>query len=405
MGAAPVPGPLFDPSSEAFLQERYGVYRLLRDEAPVIFPMGRESGIGMAFRYDDVATILRSPDFVRQRSNAGVEVPPPPDQYRPITELLQTWMLLRDPPDHTRLRGLVSKAFTPKVAESMRDFISATAHHLLDLAEGQATMDLMAAYAGPLPVIVIAKMLGVPDDDRALFRKWAQYIAAYLGGFAEDSLPAEAPAAFLDMADYVRRLIAERRREPQDDLITALIAAEENNQRLSAEEVVGTVIMLLTAGHETTVNLIGNGVYALLRHPEEWERLQRTPDLLPTAVEELLRFDAPVQMSARSCRSDTELSGVPIKRGDAIYTVFGSANRDGSVFTDPDRLDLGRDPNPHLSFGHGAHYCVGAALARLEGQIALDVLRQRHPGLRLEQEPRYVPNMAFRGLESLIVTS
>lgn len=392
----------FDPTSDALHQERYGAYRFMREHAPIYEVPDSPIPIRILFRYRDVAAVLKSPAFVREARNAGRELPFR-DETLSIRQILSTWMLLRDPPDHTRLRGLVSKAFTPRAVEALQGFVEQTAEHLLDRVEAWGEMDLLREFASPLPVMVIARLLGVPDEDRELFRKWAQLIAAYLGAWSIEDVPPEAPKAALEMAEYMRELLDERRRAPREDLISALLAAEESGNRLTHDEVVGTAIMLLTAGHETTVNLIANGTYALLRNPDQMERLRRSPELMPTAVEELLRYDSPVQMTARHCATPTEIGGVRFERGQAVLLMLGSANRDPEQFVEPDRLDVGRAPNDHLAFGHGAHYCVGAGLARLEGRVAFSALLRRLPGLRLREEPRYVRNVAFRALERLPV--
>lgn len=399
MSTSPV---VFDPTSDALLQERYGVYRTMREHAPVYPVSGAPFPIRVLFRYRDVAAVLKSPAFVREARNAGHELPVR-EETRRIRELLATWMLLRDPPDHTRLRGLVSKAFTPRAVAAMEGFIRQTAEALLDRMQGQGEADLLRDFAEPLPVIVITRLLGAPDEDRERFRRWARIIAAYLGAWSAEDVPPEVSAAAVEMADYMGALLERRRREPGEDLISALLVAEEGGHRLSHDEVIGTAIMLLTAGHETTVNLIANGTYALLRHPQELERLRRSPELVPLAVEELLRYDSPVQMTARHGATPVEIGGVHWQRGDAVLLMLGSANRDPEAFPDADRLDVGRQPNEHLAFGHGAHYCVGAGVARLEGRVAFTVMLERLRGLRLVREPRYVPNVAFRALESLPV--
>ncbi|WP_324715291.1 cytochrome P450 [Carboxydochorda subterranea] len=395
----------FDPTSDAVLQQtRYEVYRYMREHAPVYEIPGFDRPYRMLFRYADAVAVLRSPAFVREAKNAGHEIAVQ-DGMRPIRELLSTWMLLRDPPDHTRLRALVSKAFTPRTVEKLRGFIRETAEGLLDrMAQRGRESDLLQDFAGPLPVMVIARLLGAPVEDAERFRAWARWIATYLGSW--EGAPPEAAHAALEMAEYMRALLEERRLSPRDDLVSALLAAEESGNRLSHEEVVGTAVMLLTAGHETTVNLIANGTYALLKNPDAMRELRGSldsPEAMAIAVEELLRFDAPVQMTARHCREEIEIGGVRFRRGDVAGPVFGSANRDPAQFPDPDRLDVRRRPNEHLAFGHGQHYCVGAGLARLEGQIAIGALLRRFPELSLVEEPRYVRNMAFRALEGLRV--
>src|ERR1700730_13676817 len=282
---------------------------------------------------------------------------------------LQYNMLFLDPPDHTRLRGLVHKAFTPRLIERMRERMQVLADELLDVAASSAEFDLVHGYALPIPATVIADLLGVPATDRDRFHHWSSVMVSITSG---PELLRALPSALLFMR-YLRRLFAQRRLEPRDDLTTALVQAEEAGDHLSAEELLSMVFLLLVAGHETTVNLISGGTLALLEQPDQLLRLRHQPELLSSgsAVEELLRFTSPVQVATeRYATSDVELSGTVIPRGAMVLAMVGSANRDERQFADPDTLDLGRTPNPHLAFAQGAHYRLGAPLARLEAQIA-----------------------------------
>jgi pimeloyl-[acyl-carrier protein] synthase len=392
----------FNPFLPEFVADPYPFYARLRTEDPVHqSPMG----LWVLTRYDDVARVLRDPRFGRKgfdelvNARFGTE----PDQPG-----LATSMLFRDPPDHTRLRTLVSKAFTPRVIEGLRPHIQQIVDGLLDRVRDRRAMDLIADLAFPLPVIVISEMLGVPAADRDRFRQWSQDVARSLDAIALPVGPEvieRGNAARRALGDYFRGLIAERRQRPQADLLTGLIAAEEQGDTLSPPELLATCVLLLVAGHETTVNLIGNGMLALLRHPAELRRLRAEPALLPSAVEELLRWDSPVQRTGRIAATDVELGGRLIPKGALVSAVVGAANRDPAHFPEPDRLDLARPDNRHLAFGWGIHFCLGAPLARVEGQIAIGALARRLPGLALATDrPEWRESSALRGLRALPVT-
>jgi unspecific monooxygenase len=310
-------------------------------------------------------------------------------------------MLVVDPPDHTRLRNLVSKAFTPRMVEHLRPRIEAIVADLLDHLSG--SFDLVTDFAYPLPVIVIAEMLGVPARDRARFQDWSETVVRGLDPYvppATQRLVADARDA---LGRYLRGVIAERRREPAADLITGLIAAEEHGDFLSEAELIAMCNLLLVAGHETTVNLIGNGTLALLRHPDQLDRLRREPELARNAVEELLRFTSPVQWTSRVPLVEVTMDDRRLLPRQAVVGILAAANRDPAVFPDPDRLDVGREPGPILSFGRGIHFCLGAPLARLEAQIALPALLARFPEIRLAGEPEPRPTWNLRGLARLPV--
>lgn len=355
-------------------------------------------------RYDDVTQLLKDPRFAKSRYNAMTpeqlkKQPWMPAMFRSV----ERNMLDLDPPDHTRLRDLVHKAFTPRLMEQMRARVQSLADELLDKVAKKGEMDLIRDYALPLPITIITEILGVPTRDQDKFHKWSNVIVSgdqFKGGLRV------LPAVFM-FVRYVRGFFKARRADPKDDLGSALVAAEQAGDKLSEDELVAMVLILLVAGYETTVNLIGSGVLELLRHQGELDRLRADPTLIKTAVEELLRFTAPVFLSTeRYAREDVTLHGVTIPRGNMAFGVIGSANRDESVFKDPDRLDLGRDPNKHLSFGLGVHYCLGAPLARLEAQIAIDTLLRRMPRLRLRSAPstlKWRPSLILRGLEALPV--
>jgi cytochrome P450 len=391
----------FNPMDPEFLADPYPTYHRLRDEDPVHHsPMD----FWVLTRYEDVAAVLRDPRFIKEplvsmvAARFGVSVPPG----------VGLSMLDRDPPDHTRLRSLVSKAFTPRVVEGLRPRIQKMVDELITRAEAVGTMDLIEEFAYPIPVNVICEMLGVPVEDHERFKGWSLDIARGLDSVwlpPESEIPKRSGAARHAIGDYMRGLIAERRASPRGDLLSALIAAEEAGDKLSEDELIATCILLLIAGHETTVNLIGNGTLALLRHPEELRRLRETPGLITSAVEELLRYDGPVQRTARITSTAVTIGGRTIPKGEMVMPFIGAADRDPSQFPDPDRLDLGRADNRHIAFGWGIHFCLGAPLARVEGQIAIDTLVQRLPRLALvNDEPEHRQSLTLRGLTALPVT-
>ena len=401
------PGGPINLASPAFKANPYPYYARLRDEAPVhrvILPTREPAWL--VTRYDDVEALLKDERFAKDAANALTPRQRAEQKWvRKAFKALKTNMLDRDPPDHTRLRALVHKAFTPRRVEQMRDRVQALTDELLDAARSRGEVDLIRDYALPLPTTIIAEMLGVPAADRHKFHAWSNALVA--AAASTWALWKAIPSA-LALMRYIRRIIRDRRAEPRDDLVTDLVRAEEAGDRLSEDELLAMIFLLLVAGHETTVNLIGNGTLALLEHPDQLARLRDDPALLKPAIEELLRYASPVEMSTeRYAREDVTIAGATIPRGEMVYAVIASANRDGRQFPDPDALDLSREPNRHLSFGLGAHFCLGAPLARLEGQIAIGTLLRRAPGLRLAVAPdrlRWRGGLILRGLEALPVS-
>jgi len=356
-------------------------------------------------RYADVAALLKDERFVKNRRTAMTpeqlrKMPWVPPMFRP----LERNMLDLDAPDHTRLRALVHKAFTPSLIARMRERVQTLADELLDRVMYEGEMDLIEDYALPLPMTIITEILGVPARDHHKFHKWSKAVVALTSPKATLRV---IPSVWM-FVRYLRQFFKLRRRDQRDDLATALIQAEEAGDKLSEDELLAMVFLLLIAGHETTVNLIGNGMLALMENPDAMNRLRRDPTLIKTAVEELLRYTSPVLMSTeRYAREDVNLHGVAIPRGGMTLGVIGSANRDESVFENPDELDITREPNKHLAFGQGIHFCLGAPLARLEGEIAINTLLRRMPDLRLRgtaESLRWRPSMILRGLESLPVS-
>lgn len=372
----------------------YPLYRRLRTSEPVQW--NEFVQIWTLTRYADITAVLRDNRLSADRARS--------DRFRrpPGREIYQS-MLTLDPPDHTRLRNLVNKAFTPATVNRLRPRIQAIVDAILDRAAERGSMDVISELAYPLPVTVIAELLGVPAEDHEVFKGWSATLAANLDPIRAGELREDAFEARDALAEYLGGVVERRRRDTADDLISALLVAEERGDVLSHRELLVMCNLLLVAGHETTVNLIGNGLRALLTHPDQLERLRQDPALIESAVEELLRFDGPVQLTGRVVLEDSVVAGVEMKAGNFVMLLLGAANRDPAQFPDPDRLDIGRHPNQHLGFGRGIHFCLGAPLARLEGQIVFATLARRFPGLRLDGDPVHRDTVTLRGLESLPV--
>ena len=391
----------FDPFDPAFIADPYPFYHRLRREDPV---HRHPLGFYALTRYDDVALLLRDGRFgkggyqtlLAARFEGGEE-----------ETGAAASMLFTDPPDHTRLRALVSKAFTPRVVETMRPHVQALVDGFLDRVAAGGGMDLIADLAYPLPVTVISELLGVPREETERIKQWSLDLARGLDAIAmpvEPEVIVRARAASRAIRRHFQGLIARRRREPRADLLSALIAVEEAGDRLTEGELLATCVLLYVAGHETTVNLIGNGLLALLRHPAQWERLVAEPSAVPAAVEELLRYDGPVHRVGRIPDADVELGGRVIPAGSLVVALLGAANRDPAHFPEPDRLDVGRHPERHLAFGRGIHSCLGAPLARLEAQVALGSLLTRWPRLALATGTlEWRAGATLRGLAALPV--
>jgi cytochrome P450 len=400
--------PPFEPKplGDGYFQDPLRVFARMRAESPVtsvITPEGQRAWL--ITRYEDVRRALADPrlskDWRKLRAPGFV-----PD---PSVGFLMAHMLNADPPDHTRLRRLVQKAFTPGRVAGLRPRIEAITATLLDAMAaareadpaGDGVIDLITEFAFPLPMTVICELLGIPDGDREEFKTWSQVILSSAATFDEYR------AAGGAMYAYFTRLLADKRAAPADDLLSALITARDSGDSLDEPELLAMIFLLLVAGHETTVNLIATGTLALLTHPSEFSRLRSDPSLLPGAVEELLRFANPLNHATdRYAPEPLEVGGVLIPAGEPVLVVTSSANRDPARFPDPDRLDLGRDASGHVAFGHGIHYCVGAPLARLEGEIAFGALLSRFPGLSLAADPaalRWRPSSLIHGLETLPV--
>ncbi len=395
----------FSPLAPEFQANPYPVYDMLRANMPIFH--WEDWGMWFLTRYEDCAFVLRDSRFGHEILNFMTRDElgwgEPPANQKPLNDVMHGWMLLRDPPTHTRLRGLVHKAFTPRVIERLRDRIQAITNQLIDAALARGSMDVIEDLAFPLPITVIAELLGVPPSDMNEIHRWSRALAFTLELTTDPAVYDAGAINAAEFADYLRDMANQRRRAPQDDLLSGLLAAEAEGDKLTEDELIATCILLLLAGHETTVNLIGNGLNALLTHPDQWAQLKANPALSRTAVEECLRFDSPVQMTSRTVLADVEYNGVTFKRGQQVATMFGAANHDPAKFTDPATFDITRDPNPHMAFGNGIHFCLGAPLARLEGQIAFETLARRLPEVQLAGDPVRRNTYILRGFKSMPV--
>ncbi|MCX4478289.1 cytochrome P450 [Streptomyces cellulosae] len=395
----------FDPWDPAFLGDPYPAYAELREQGRVRYFEPTDQWL--VAHHADVSALLRDRRLGRtyqhRFSHEEFGRTPPPPEHEPFHTLNDHGMLDLEPPDHTRIRRLVSKAFTPRTVERLRPYVERLAGELVDGLVAAGGGDLLRDVAEPLPVAVIAEMLGIPESDRAPLRPWSADICGMYELNPSEEAAAKAVRASLEFSDYLRDLIAERRENPGDDLVSGLIAAHDEGDRLTEQEMISTCVLLLNAGHEATVNSTVNGWWALFRHPDQLAALRADHSLVPTAVEELMRYDTPLQLFERWVLDEIEIDGQVIPRGAEIAMLFGSANHDPAVFTDPSRLDLTRRDNPHISFSAGIHYCIGAPLARIELAASMTALLDRAPTLRLAAEPARKPNFVIRGLEGLEV--
>ncbi|WP_030245706.1 cytochrome P450 [Streptomyces sp. NRRL S-455] len=395
----------FDPWDPAFLADPYPAYAELRAQGRVHYY--EPTNQWLVPHHADVSALLRDRRLGRTYQHRftheefGRTAPPP--EHEPFHTLNDHGMLDLEPPDHTRIRRLVSKAFTPRTVERLKPYVRGLADELASKLVSAGGGDLLKDLAEPLPVAVIAEMLGIPESDRAPLRPWSADICGMYELNPSGETAAKAVRASVEFSDYLRELIAARRKEPGEDLISGLIAAHDEGDRLTEQEMISTAVLLLNAGHEATVNATVNGWYALFRNPSQLDALRADPTLIPSAIEELMRYDTPLQLFERWVLDEIEIAGTTIPRGAEVALLFGSANHDPEVFTDPGRLDLTRTDNPHISFSAGIHYCIGAPLARIELAASMGALLEKAPTLRLAAEPDRKPNFVIRGLEGLAV--
>jgi len=391
-----------DPFAPEHRADPYPLYERLRSEAPIWYDPRFDAHI--LTRHADCETLLRDPRWSTDSDNLDPSRRDPDDVRLALGDLKAGVLLFLDPPDHTRLRRLVSKAFTPRSIEQLRPHVQELVDGMLDDVRDSREIDLMAAIAYPLPVTVICELLGVPLEDRHLFAGWSSDASRLLDGEIEGETVERGMVAALSFISYFDGLFEERRKAPRDDLVSALLAAEDEGDRLSEAELRSIVLLLFVAGHETTMNLIGNGMWALLSHPEQQRRLQTEPSLVPNAVEEMLRYDGPVHVTGRIARDDLDVAGLRVRKGGQVTALLAAANRDPERFREPARFDVARSDVHHLTFSGGIHYCLGAALARLEGQVVVGSLVRRFPELELvTRDPEHRDHFVLRGLKELRV--
>ena len=360
-------------------------------------------------RYDDVMAALKDPRFSSDRIRPVYEHKLTPEQQTergPTYEILGEWLVFRDPPDHTRLRRLVSRAFTPRAVEQLRGRVIEVVGDMIEEVRPKGSIDLIHDFAYPIPAVIIAEMLGVPAEDRDMFKDWSDDIMVLVFGARDvEGRRERAQQGLVELADYLSGMVRQCRAEPGDNLISTLVAAQDGDDTLTDHEIVSNCVLFLFGGHETTTNLIGNGMRVLLRHPDELAKLRAQPDLLKSAIEEILRYDGPSKMQVRMAVDDIELRGQTIRAGDMVYLVQAAANRDPDEFPDPDRFDIERNPTSHIGFGFGIHFCLGASVARLEGAIALDALVRELPEMRPgPEEEVWHPTLISRGMDRFPVS-
>ena len=397
----------YDPLAREFQRNPYPTLARLRSEDPVHRREVDGECVWLLTRYADCVAVLRDPRCSAERFPTEWLEQMAAEPESPFGQMAQAtlgMMLLKDPPDHTRLRTLVNKAFTPRRVEALRARLQKVVDDLLDAVRDRGEMDVIADLGAPLPLIAIAELLGLPTSDQAQLKVWSDRFVTFIDGTTREAGLEEAAVATRELRLYLSRFVELRREDPRDDLLSGLIQAHEAGDQLTEEELYATVILLLAAGHETTTNLIGNGILGLLENPGELRKLRGSPALLRPAVEELLRYDSPVQITSRRPKVDLRIDGSTIPAGEEINTSLGAANRDPEVFPHPDRLDLARGDTRHLSFGLGVHFCLGTALARLEGQLAIGSVVERMPELALATDKlEWRPGIVLRGLEALPV--
>ena len=404
--AGPVKKVVFD---DDILQDPYPTYSRLHEEGPIHYlDVGSKWAVWSVISHAECSSVAKDPRLSAKRAQQML-LPLPLSRQAEFSELARMfslWLIFMDPPEHTRLRKLLNKGFSPAAIEALRPQVEAIVDRMLSPLQHGSEVELMGEFANPMPVRIISEMLGVPQELHDTFVNWSRAIAVFRGNPERTVEQARAAQdALIAMTDFFRKAVAERRRNKGDDLISLLIDIEEDGEVLTEEELYAQCIALLFAGHETTRNLIGNGMYTLLKHPQETAELREKPEMIRSAVEELLRYESPVQFTARVLKDDIEVCGQRIPKRWSILCMLGAANRDPKQFKEPNQLNLNRLNNQHLAFSAGPHFCIGNQLARLEGQIALLNLVQRFPEMRLTgPRPEWAPTFGFRGLKSLAVT-
>ncbi len=400
----------FDDSlqSDSFFQNPYPIYQTLREEAPVYWC--EAWGAWVVTRYEDVTAVLRQSDAFSSAGRVKYLLRQlPPQAHEHIIALERHYdigLAHTDPPDHTRLRSLLTKAFTPRVIEDYRPRIERVANELIDEALAKGSLDIIHDIAYPLPATIIAELIGAPSEDIGLFREWAVAINQLFekGGRVTEASAKLAQDSLFTMRDYIIGMVEERQRTLKNDILGRLVSAKSDEEKLTINELVSTVVTLFVAGHETTTNLIGNGMLSLLQHPEQWRALQDSPKSIGVAIEEILRYEPSVPRAWRIAKQDVQIGDQTIPQGELVFAMLSSANRDPNIFTNPDTFDINRTQNRHVAFGYGIHFCIGAPLARTEGAIAINAMLRRLPNLQLTgEELKWRHDIAIRSLEALPV--
>jgi cytochrome P450 len=392
---------LLDPD---VVQDPYSYFYMLREEDPVHWNEQFEGWI--LTKYKDVSSAFHDSRFSAERMKPSTKMEKKrAEELSSAYSLLSKWMVFNDPPKHTRLRMLANKAFTPRAINKLEPRITEISDYLIDQIEDKKNIDLIQDYAYALPILVISEMLGLPKEDQDIIKQWSDDLAMFVFGATNvNDRHEKAKNSLENMADYLSQIVEDRKKNPKDDLITLIAQTGEEGDQLTTEEITSTCTLLVFGGHETTTNLIANGVFSLLTNGDELEKLKNDFDLMPTAVEEFLRYEGPSKAMIRIAKEDMEIRGKKIRKGDRLLLVQASANRDPDKFTNSDLLDIGRTPNPHLGFGRGIHYCLGAPLARLEGQIGIEKIIRRFPNICLtSKNVEWLPTMINRGLKELRV--
>lgn len=392
----------FNPS--LLVNDPYPIYRAIRENSPVTYVDSLKAYL--ISRYDDCKKILSNVNFLKHPINhdtyLNVEKKFLSENYGKYPKKAEQSILTLNPPDHTRLRSLVTKAFTPRMVESLRPFVQSITTNLMDKNTGES-FDMISSIAAPVPAYVIAKMMGVPDSDRDKFKQLSDDLILSLDPSKGEEAMMKSTKASYELASYFNRLIKLKTKEPEDDLISSLIKVKEADGRISDPELISMCVLVLSAGHETTTNLIGNGFYTLLRNREQMEILKNDPTVLKNGIEEMLRYESPVQLTSRIAPEDNNISGVDIKKGIRLIALIGSANRDPDANEDPDAFNVERKNIKHISFSEGIHFCLGTPLARMEAEIVFNLLLERYSEAKIAVEPKWKDNMTMRGLESLVI--
>ncbi|MGM0874696.1 MAG: cytochrome P450 [Bacillota bacterium] len=390
----------FSLTSSEFISNPYPFYDKLRSINPIYRGISLKYPGWYVTGYEEAVSILKDSRFKNR-----IPLPETSQKYEQLKNIQNDMMLFKNQPDHKRLRMLVSKVFTPRMVEDYRPYIKETVNELLDQVQEKKRMDVVSDFAFPLASLVIAKIIGVPAEERYQFREWAVSLIQTIDFTRSRKTLANGNDTTIKLVDYFKELIKKRKHNPQDDLISMLIKEEQQGDKLTDEELLATCILLVIAGHETTVNLISNSLLSLLNHPEQLIELKEKPSLIEIAVEEFLRYESPTQMTARIASEDIEMNRTTIKKGEHVYILLGAANRDPKKFINPNIFDITRNPNPHLAFGYGIHFCLGSSLARIEAQIAIHTLLQRMPNLQLAtSNPQWRKLIGFRSLTELPIT-